>query len=151
MIRNHTTPAALFVLIAIAAVVAMLLAASTVAVASNHSAFAWKEKGYKKDRYQKDENKYQNDGSDSKYVMGSKRGSGNSITVIAANDQNNECKTSGNMSPIGAGACVNTGTATATPPPPPTTGTLLITKVCNPDCPGAGLSHKYGIRKRSTA
>jgi hypothetical protein len=69
--------------------------------------------GRTKDRYQKDENKYQNDGSDSKYVMGSGRGSGNSITVNAANDQNNECKTSGNMSPIGSGACVNTGTATA--------------------------------------
>ena len=102
MKTNHTTTTALVVL---AAVAATLLAAGTVAVASNHSAFAWKNKEYKKDKYQRDENnKYQYDRSDGK------RG----ITVIAANEQSNECETSGNNSPIGAGACVNTGTATAT-------------------------------------
>ena len=101
MKTNHTTVTALVVL---AAVAATLLAAGTITVASNHSAFAWKNKEYKKDKYQRDENKYQYDRSDGK------RG----ITVIAANEQSNECETFGNNSPIGAGACVNTGTATAT-------------------------------------
>ena len=105
MTRNHTTTTALVVL---AAVAATLLAAGTITVASNHSAFAWKNKEYKKDKYQRDENKYQYDRSDGKYS------SGRSITVIAANEQSNECHTEGNNSPIGAGACVNTGTATAT-------------------------------------
>ena len=101
MIKNHKTTT---LLVSIAAIAATLLAAGSVTVVSNHSAFAWKDKEYKKDMYQRDENKYQYDRSDGK------RG----ITVIAANEQSNECETSGNNSPIGAGACVNTGTATAT-------------------------------------
>jgi hypothetical protein len=105
MKTNHTTTTALVVLAAIAAT---LLAAGTITVASNHSAFAWKNKEYKKDKYQRDENKYQYDRSDGKYS------NGRSITVIAANEQSNECHTEGNNSAIGAGACVNTGTATAT-------------------------------------
>jgi hypothetical protein len=49
---NHTTTTT--VMIAIAAIAATLLAAGTVAIASNHSAFAWKE--YKKDNnYQRDD------------------------------------------------------------------------------------------------
>jgi hypothetical protein len=100
--KNHkTTTVALVVL---AAVAATLLVAGTVAVASNHSAFAWKNKEYKKDKYQRDDNKYQNDGSE--------RG-GNSITVIAANEQSSECETAGNNSPI-TGSCNNGATATAT-------------------------------------
>jgi hypothetical protein len=110
MTTNRKTTTALIILAGIAAT---LLVAGTVAVASNHSAFAWKNKEYKKDKYQRDDNKYQNDGSDSKYVMGSKRGSGNSITVIASNEQSSECETAGNTSPI-TGSCSNTATATAT-------------------------------------
>ena len=113
------------VLIVLAAVAATLLVAGTVAVASNHSAFAWKNKEYKKDKYQRDDNKYQNDGyqkdegkyqndgSYGKYVMGSERGSGKSITVIAANEQSSECETYGNNSPIGTNACQNSADATA--------------------------------------
>jgi hypothetical protein len=109
--KNHKT--ATIALIAIAGIAATLLVAGTVAVASNHSAFAWKEKGYKKDKYQRDDNKYQNDGSDSKYVMGSERGSGSSINLIASNEQSSECETAGANSPI-TGSCSNTATATAT-------------------------------------
>jgi hypothetical protein len=109
--KNHKTTT--IALIAIAGIAATLLVAGTVAVASNHSAFAWKEKGYKKEKYQRDDNKYQNDGSDSKYLMGSKRGSGSSITLIAANEQSSECETAGGTSPI-TGSCSNTATATVT-------------------------------------
>jgi hypothetical protein len=110
MTKNHTTTTTLVIL---AAVAATLLVASTVAVASNHSTFAWKDKGYKKDKYQKDESNYQNDGSDGKYAMGSERGSGSSIGNVASNEQSSECKTAGGTSPITA-SCSNTATATAT-------------------------------------
>jgi hypothetical protein len=102
MTTNRKTTTALIVL---AAVAATLLAAGTVAIASNHSAFAWKERGYKKDKYEKDDSKYQNDGSE--------RGSGSSITAIAANEQSSECQTAGGTSPI-TGSCGNTATATVT-------------------------------------
>jgi hypothetical protein len=55
MRQNHKTTT---LIVAMAVIAATLLAAGTVAVASNHSAFAWKDKGYKKEKYQKDENKY---------------------------------------------------------------------------------------------
>src|SRR6188472_254134 len=54
MRKNHKTTT---LLVAMAVIAATLLAAGTVAVASNHSAFAWKDKGYKKEKYQRDENK----------------------------------------------------------------------------------------------
>jgi hypothetical protein len=111
MKTNHTT---ITVLVVLAAISATLLAAGTVTVASNHSAFAWKEKGYKKDKYQRDDNKYQNDGSE--------RG-GNSITAIASNEQSSECETAGSNSPI-SNSCNQAATAAATnngetPPPIP--------------------------------
>ena len=64
--KNHTTTTTIVIL---AVVAATLLAASTVSIASNHFAFAWKDKEYKKDKYQKDESTYQNDGSNGKYAM----------------------------------------------------------------------------------
>ena len=111
MKTNHTTTTALVVL---AAVAATLLAAGTVAVASNHSAFAWKNKEYKNDKYQRDENnKYQNDGSEK---------SGTSNTLAQSVEQN--CQTAGGTSPI-TGSCIATVTGTitnnggVTPPPIP--------------------------------
>ena len=54
--KNHKT--ATIALIAIAGIAATLLVAGTVAVASNHPAFAWKHKDQynKQDNYSKDEN-----------------------------------------------------------------------------------------------
>ena len=98
---NHNTTTK--VLIAIAAVAATLLAAGTVAVASNHSAFAWKNKEYKNDKYQRDENnKYQNDGSEK---------SGTSNTLAQSVEQN--CQTAGGTSAI-SGSCIATVTGTIT-------------------------------------
>ena len=53
MTTNRKTTTALIVLAGIAAT---LLVAGTVAVASNHSAFAWKDQYKKQDNYSKDEN-----------------------------------------------------------------------------------------------
>ena len=104
--KSHTTNT----LLVLAAVAATLLAAGTVVTASNHSAFAWKDKDYKKEKYQKDEMKYQNNESDNKYAMGSERGSG--TTTIASNEQSAQCETAGGGSPI-TGSCTQTATATA--------------------------------------
>jgi hypothetical protein len=77
-------------LIPIAGIAATLLVAGTVAVASNHSAFAWKE--YKKgNNYQRDDNKYPTDGSER---------SGISVPVTTSQDL--ECQTAGGTSPIRA-------------------------------------------------
>ena len=99
MIKNHKTTT---LLVAIAAIAATLLAAGSVTVASNHSAFAWKDKEYKKDKYQRDENKYQNDGSEN---------SGTSNSLAQSVEQN--CQTAGGTSPI-SGSCIATVTGTIT-------------------------------------
>ena len=99
MIKNHKTTT---LLVAIAAIAATLLATGSVTVASNHPAFAWKDKEYKKDKYQRDENKYQNDGSEN---------SGTSNSLAQSVEQN--CQTAGGTSPITA-SCTAAITGTIT-------------------------------------
>jgi hypothetical protein len=111
MTKNHTTTTALVVL----AVAATLLAAGTIAIVSNHSAFAWKHK--EKEKYNK-ENNY-NMRYDKSSTDGNSRG-GQAIVLSNDQSQESECQRSGNTSPIDSltpiptGACNNTATATNT-------------------------------------